>query len=173
MILGSDRMTYICKVALFDEVVKKQKEKINNHPNDNKWVIWKEEILKRLKDKTILIYYGILDGEIITEATAVISEKDKYIQNKEGLVNKNTAYVMSFNTNKQYEGNGYFSKLYKYMERDLKNRGFKKLTLGVEPCEIRNMLIYFNWGYINYIKSAYEIYPDGQEVLVNFYSKNI
>lgn len=166
-------MNYICKIASLEDVINKQNEKINNHSNDNKWVRWKEEFIERFNDKTILIYYGFLDGQIITEAIAVISEKDKYIQNKEGLIDKNSAYVMSFNTNKQYEGQGYFSKLYKFMEQDLKKRGFKRLTLGVEPCEVRNMLIYFNLGYVNYIKSAYEIYPDGEKILVNFYSKNI
>lgn len=83
------------------------------------------------------------------------------------------AYLTAFGTEKQYENKGYFSKLYKFMEQDLKNRGFEKLTLGVEPCEVRNMLIYFKWGYINYIKSAYELYPDGGKILVNFYGKNI
>lgn len=79
-------MSYICKCAALEDIINKQDEKISNHPNDNKWVKWKEEFLERFNDKTILIYYGFLDGKIITEATAVISEKDKYIQNKEGLI---------------------------------------------------------------------------------------
>ena len=59
------------------------------------------------------------------------------------------------------------------MEKDLKQRGFKKLTLGVEPCEIKNMKIYFNWGYDKYIKTDYEVYPSGEKILVNYYSKDI
>ncbi len=75
-------MNYICKIASLEDVINKQNEKINNHSNDNKWVRWKEEFIEGFNDKTILIYYGFLDGQIITEAIAVISEKDKYIQNK-------------------------------------------------------------------------------------------
>ena len=166
-------MEYICKIASLEDIIKKQDELINKHPNDNKWVEWKKEWIERFNNKTIIVYYGILDGKIITEATAVISGEDKYIQNKEGLIDEKTAYLTAFRTNKEYEGLGYFSKLYKYMEQDLKSRGFAKLTLGVEPCEVRNILIYFNWGYINYIKSSYEECPDGEKILVNFYAKNL
>ncbi len=165
-------MRYVCKVASLQDIIKKQDELIDKHPNDSKWVEWKKEWLERFNSKTIKVYYGVLDGKIITEATAVISPDDKYIQNKEGLIGEKTAYLTAFRTNKKYEGQGFFSKLYKYMEHDLKKIGFTKLTLGVEPCDVRNILIYFNWGYTNYIKSAYEEYPDGEKVLVNFYSKN-
>ena len=166
-------MKYVCKVASLQDIITKQNEKINKHPNDMKWAVWKNEWLERFNDKTIRVYYGLLDGKIITEATAVVSPYDKYIQNKEKLVDKNTVYLTAFGTAKEYAGQGYFSKLYKYMEEDLKRIGFEKLTLGVEPCEVRNILIYFNWGYTNYIKSAYESYPDGNKILVNFYGKNL
>ena len=59
------------------------------------------------------------------------------------------------------------------MEKDLKNRGFNSLTLGVEPCEERNKQIYFNWGFTNFIKTAYEEYPNGQKILVNYYKKEL
>ena len=59
------------------------------------------------------------------------------------------------------------------MENDLKKRGFKILTLGVEPKEVRNMQIYFKWGYTNYIKTDYEYYPSGEKILVNYYEKEL
>ena len=65
------------------------------------------------------------------------------------------------------------------MEEDLKNKGFNTLTLGVEPSEVRNIQIYFHWGYQNYIKTAYEEYPpeeneiEGEKILVNYYSKKL
>ena len=59
------------------------------------------------------------------------------------------------------------------MENDLKERGFKIFTLGVEPKEVRNMQIYFRWGYINYIKTDYEYYPSGEKILVNYYEKEL
>ena len=52
---------------------------------------------------------------------------------------------------KEFEGQGYFSKLYRFMEEYLKNLGFKKLTLGVEPTEERNRQIYFYLGFTNFL----------------------
>ena len=42
------------------------------------------------------------------------------MQNKENLIGDKKAYLTAFRTNKEYEGEGYFSKLYKFMEKDLK-----------------------------------------------------
>ena len=95
------------------------------------------------------------------------------MQNKDNLIGKNKAYLTAFRINKEYENKGYFSKLYKFMEDDLKRKGFTSLTLGVEPSEVRNMMIYFNWGFINYIKSDYEYYPNNEKILVNYYEKNL
>ena len=55
----------------------------------------------------------------------------------------------------------------------LKKIGFKYLTLGVEPNEIRNKQIYFHFGFTKYLKSSYETYPNGQKILVNYYKKEI
>ena len=65
------------------------------------------------------------------------------------------------------------------MENDLKNRGYSRLTLGVEPCETTNIKIYLNYGFTNDIKTAYEIYPakneneEPEKILVNYYSKDL
>ena len=46
-------------------------------------------------------------------------------------------------------------------------------NLGIEPNEIRNMQIYFKWGFKSYIKTDYEYYPNGEKVMVNYYKKSI
>lgn len=116
---------------------------------------------------------GILNYEIIAEATAIISENDIGMQNKEELVDEGKAYLTAFRTNKEIENQGYFSKLYKFMENELKKKGFKSLTLGVEPCETRNIQIYFKGGFTKYVKTDYEYYPNGEKILVNYYEKVI
>lgn len=116
---------------------------------------------------------GLLGGNIITECTAIISSDDLDMQNKDNLVGDSKAYLTAFRTSKEYENQGYFSKLYKYMESDLKKRGFKSLTLGVEPCEVRNIQIYFKWDFTKYIKTAYEYYPNNEKVIVNYYEKDL
>ena len=170
---------FICKIANVEEINIKWDSEISSHPNDEKWAIWKKTCIDDVKAGTKICYYGILDGNIITEGTAVISDQDKSMQNKEGLVDNETAYLTAFRTIEIYQGKGYFSKLYRFIENDLINRGFKILALGVEPNEVKNMKIYFKWGFDNYIKTAYEIYPpkdsnsEPEKVMVNYYSKDL
>ena len=89
------------------------------------------------------------------------------------------AYLAAFRTNKEYEGKGYFSKLYKFMENDLKNRGYSELSLGVGPEDDRNIEIYFHLGFRNYIKTVIEYEPSKddptvkEEDVILFYKKKI
>ena len=162
---------YKCLIASKDFIIKKWDQEIENHNYANDWIMFKEESLNNLD--TRIVYMGILNDEIITECTAIISLKDLNIQNKEILIENNKAYLTAFRTNKEYQNKGYFSKLYKFMEDDLKNRGFKYLTIGVEPCEVRNIQIYFKWGFTKYLKSCYEVYPNLEKTLVNYYEKEL
>jgi len=168
---------YKCLIADLEMINKKWDKEIEDHHNSIQWIEFKNISIKNRN--TRIVYMGVLNDEIITEATAIISEDDLDMQNKDKLVGNKTAYLTAFRTNKHYEGRGYFSKLYKYMENDLKIKGFQKLTLGVEPCEVRNMQIYFKWGYVNFIKTAFEIYPlennadEPEKVMVNYYSKKL
>ncbi len=162
---------YKCLIASKDLIIKKWDQEIENHNYANDWIMFKEESLNNLD--TRIVYMGLIDEKIITEATAIISENDLNMQNKDNLVGNGKVYLTAFRTKKEYENKGYFSKLYRFMENDLKERGFKILTLGVEPKEVRNMQIYFRWGYINYIKTDYEYYPSGEKILVNYYEKEL
>ena len=162
---------YVCKIAKRDEIVKKCDYEIKNHPKDNNWKVFKEQALDNYDKKRIINYIGLLDNEIICEATAVIDKS--IVQNSDGLVDKETVYLSGFRTNKEYQEQGYFSKLFKYMINDLKTRNYKYATLGVEACEVKNMMIYFKYGFINFIKTALEEYPDGKIYTVNYYKKEI
>lgn len=173
----NDSENYICKIATLDEVNEKWDYEISNHPNNNSWKEWKNIFIDGINKNKRISYYGILNGKIITEGTVILSKDEA--QNSEGLIDNQTAYLTAFRTVKEYQGKGYFSKLYRFIENDLKIKGFKRLTLGVEPSEIKNMKIYFNWGYDTFIKTAYEEYPQvdknsqPEKILVNYYSKNI
>ena len=59
------------------------------------------------------------------------------------------------------------------MTDDLKSRGYKRLTLGVEPEELKNKEIYKKYGFTKHIKNSTEVYPDGTEVLVEYYEKQL
>ena len=162
---------YICKIADLDEIIKKWDYEISIHPNNENWIIWKNKSIEAYNDNNQLCYIGILNGEIIAEATAMITTNG--VQNADGLVSSDTAYLCAFRTRKEFQNQGYFAKLYRYMEDDLYNKGYRTLTLGVEPDEIKNKEIYFKYGFTHFIKSAFETYPDGESILVEYYSKSL
>ena len=116
---------YICKIATIEEMEQNWDYLIEIHPNNNAWKIYKEEAIKNMKEKNTIVYYGILNGTIISEATAFISNTDDTNE----LVNEHTSYLSAFRTREEYQGKGYFSKLYNFMENDLKNRDYTKLVV--------------------------------------------
>ena len=118
---------YICKIATIEEMIQNWEYLIRIHPNDNKWKIYKEKALKNKIDNKAIVYYGILNGKVISEATAMLSNLD--VQNDEGLIGENKIYLSGFRTMKEYQKKGYFSKLYNFMENDLKQRGYTTLTI--------------------------------------------
>lgn len=161
---------YICKIATIDEMETKWNYEIKKHKNPN-WEIWKTESIERVKNGQSIAYYGILDGKIICEVTAML---DKCIvQNCDGLVDEKTAYLCAFRTIEKYQNRGYFSKLFDFMICDLKGRGYEKVTLGVEPIEADNLKIYKHLGFNEWIKSAQEIYPDGTVIDVDYYEMKL
>lgn len=123
---------YICKTATVDEMETKWNYEIKKHKSPN-WKIWKTEAIERVKKGQSIAYYGILNGVIICEATAMPDKN--FVQNSDGLVDNKTAYLCAFRTVEKYQGKGCFSELFRFMIDDLKNKGYKKVTLGVEPTE--------------------------------------
>ena len=163
---------YVCKIATVDEMNTKWDYEIDHATKGkNNWIIWKKENLERFQNGFIIPYYGVLDGKIICECTAAIHSS--VVQNADRLVDEKTAYLTAFRTIPEYQGKGYFSKLFKYMMEDLKNREYEKVTLGVEPKETKNKEIYFKYGFKEHIKNAKEIYPDGTIIDVEYYGKKL
>lgn len=161
---------YICKTATVDEMETKWNYEIKKHKSPN-WKIWKTEAIERVKKGQSIAYYGILNGVIICEATAMLDKN--FVQNSDSLVDNKTAYLCAFRTVEKYQGKGYFSELFRFMIDDLKNKGYKKVTLGVEPTETENLKIYQHLGFDAFIKSAQETYPDGTVIDVDYYGMNL
>ncbi len=161
---------YICKIADIDEMEIKWNYEIKKHHSPN-WKIWKAEAIERVKNGHCIVYYGILNGKIVCEATAMIDKS--VVQNSDNLVDVKTAYLCAFRTVEKYQGKGCFSKLFRFMINDLKSRGYKKVTLGVEPAETDNLKIYQHFGFNEFIKSAKETYPDKTVIDVDYYGMEL
>lgn len=161
---------YICKIATIDEMEVMWDYEIKKHRNSN-WKIWKSEAIEHVKNGQSIAYYGILNSKIICQATAMFDRN--IVQNSDGLVDDKTVYLCAFRTVEQYQGKGYFSRLFRFMIEDLKCRGYIKSALGVEPDETENLKIYRHLGFHDFIKSAQEIYPDGSIINVDYYGMNL
>ena len=172
---------YVCKIATLDEIIERFDYLIDIHPNNPMWINAKNITIDGYNSGSKIVYIGVLNGKIISEATVYVKEEAFIgdIQNTENLLSDERAYLCGFRTNKEYENQGYFSKLYKFIEHDLKQKGYKELSLGVEPKEVRNVNIYKHLGFTNLIKSVIEYqpvnydYPLAMESVVDFYYKNI
>lgn len=157
---------YICKTASVDDMEAKWNYEIKKHKSLN-WKLWKSEAIERAKQGQSIAYYGILNGKIICEATAMLDKNT--VQNYDKLVDDKTVYLCAFRTIEKYQNKGYFSRLFDFMICDLKGRGYEKVTLGVEPAETDNLKIYQHLGFNEFIKSAKETYPDGTVINVDYY----
>ncbi len=170
---------YICKIATLEEIISRCDTLIERHPGNKLWENVKVNTVNGFLNGSKIIYVGILNGEIICDVTAYVKEEAFIgdIEHTENLISDERAYLCGGRADKEYEGQGYFSKLYKFMEEDLKSRGYKELSLGVEPKEIRNLSIYKKWGFTNFIKTTIELVDfdkeDSEGSQVDFYYKSI
>ena len=155
---------YICKIASPEEMEQKWNYEIGIHAEKGNWIAWKSEAIEGFRSGRSIPYYGILDGTVICEATAVLNP---------GLPQAADQMVelCAFRTNKAYRGKGYFSKLKDFMLQDLKRKGYTKAVVGVEPEEKLNREIYHHWGFDEYLCSDTETYPDGTVIQMDFFGK--
>ena len=172
---------FICRRATREDVLKRWEYLVKIHPDNNAWKVFKEYAIRNFDDGSAIPYYGLLNDEIICEATAIVKPSgfDGDISEPDGLLTDKMAYLSAFRTDKAYEGQGYFSKLYKFVENDLKDMGYTELSLGVGPEDVRNIEIYFHSGFREYIKTTIEHDSPKDESsvpedeFVNFYKKII
>ena len=165
---------FLCKIATREELLKRWKYLVEIHPGNNDWAVYKGNALRNFDNKNTISYLGFLGDKIICEATAYIKE-DAFvgdISDPTNLLVEGMAYLAAFRTNKEYEGKGFFSKLYKFMENDLKEKGYSELSLGVGPEDVRNIEIYFHLGFREYIKTLVEKENSKEDVIL-FYKKRI
>jgi GNAT superfamily N-acetyltransferase len=162
---------YVCKIATLDEVAAMFDFYIEHDNQRENWIKWKKDALYNQSNGNTINYHGLLDGKVICECTAAIATTN--IQNAEGLIDENTAYLLAFRTLPEYRGKGYFTPLFDFMLDDLRNRGYKKVTLGVEPKELKNKAIYDHYGFTEYIKSSKEVNPDGTVIEIEYYGKTL
>ncbi len=162
---------FVCKIPDSGEMERKWNYEIAHASDPASWRVWKESHMENARQGKSIPCYGFLNGQIICEATAMLSPD--IVQNPEGLVDGRTAYLCAFRTVEEFQGRGYFSRLFRFLLEVLRERGYERLTLGVEPEETKNLAIYRHWGFTGLVKSAVEHYPDGSTVRVDYYERKL
>lgn len=162
---------YICKAAVQEEMERRWEDEIALHAEKGNWLVWRDEAIASFRTGRSIPYYGILDGKIICEAT-VVPDPDPAVLG--GLpAGCRAAELCAFRTVRAHRGQGWFSRLMDFLQRDLRERGFTFAVVGVEPSETRNLAIYRHWGFVIPVGTGTETYPDGTVIDVAFYGKHL
>ena len=146
---------YICREASLEEVEQRWNEEQKKDPNNPLYQQAKEEFIEEIKNKTRKTYIGLLNNNIICDATIIIKPEGikKEANNIEDLVTEKRSFLCGIRTNKEEENKGYFSKLLKHIEQDLLKEGVQELSLAVEDREQRTKDIYEHLGFNHYIRT--------------------
>ena len=163
------KLNYICKIASMEEMEQKWDYEISLHSEKENWIAWKAEAMEGARTGRSIPYYGILDGTVICEATAVLNPDFGQASVKA----EHTVELCAFRTNREYRGKGYFSKLMEFLQKDLKQKGYRQAVVGVEPEEKRNREIYRHWGFTEDAGTGTETYPDGTVIQIEFCGKQL
>ena len=163
----------IIRPATIEELTKWWDNRISQSPNDNSWVVWKNIFIEENLNGKRKTFFAFEGDRFIGQCTLLFESEEKVITgNYKAEINK-------LEIIKEERGKGLASKIYKVVKDYAKEQGMKTLTIGVEPCEIRNMQIYFHWGFTNYLQCITETYPpahenvEGEVVTVLCYSQEI
>lgn len=157
-------------VAATEELLKLIWEKnIKANSDDARWIKWREEAISDNscgKSKTFLVLFK---GEPVGEGTLLFADDCSAIRGRTALADgKNTANINALRIEKEHEGKGHISGLVHLMECYASEHGYRKLTIGVEAKETRNLAIYLHWGYQAFVHAETE-----DDSLILYYAKGL
>ena len=143
---------------------------IAENPGDDRYLRWKDSFISRNRNREAATFV-VVDGDVPVGEVTLDYYAGGYgnAQSRVKLADgKTTGYVTALRIREEYEGKGYVSQLMRCMEDGASALGFRRLTIGVEAAETRNLGIYLHWGYDEFIMSETD---DGVPVL--FYAKTL
>ena len=155
--------------ATIEDLEKIWDKDILDNPNDENYVRWKEQYIKNNKSGKCATFVAVDNSLPVGQITVLFSTECSAVKDRPMLCDGLTrANMNAFRIDKKYEGQGHISKLVKMAEKYAKDKGITYLTIGSEAKESRNLGIYLQFGYTEFITSFVE---DGDLVL--FYGKQI
>jgi len=115
--------------------------------NEELWIKYKEQRLKQFDNKEIDIYVIEEDEKIIGELTVNYISHDLESETIPNI----RVYFEAFRIDKKDQGKGLGQRLIEYTINDLKVKGFKEFTIGVEEDNEKAKHIYFKYGFTDAI----------------------
>lgn len=156
------------RTASLQDLEKKWDRSIAENPQDPRYLRWKQEFIFRNQNNQAVTFLALADGEPVGEVTLDFYASG-YTGNRALLADgKTIGYVTALRIQEKFQGQGHVSMLMRVMERFAAQQGFRRLTIGVEASETRNLGIYLHWGYDRFVMSEID---DGELVL--FYAKTL
>ncbi len=161
------------RLATTDEIGKWWDAKIAKSPTDLSYRKWKEVFVNGNRSGERKTFFAFDEGKYIGQGTLLLRGKDSV------MTGNGKAEIIKLELLPRYRGKGIAGIIFREMEKWAKNNKIKTLTIGVEPCEVRNIQIYFHWGFVNFLQCVTETYPpkangeQGETITVLCYSKKI
>lgn len=142
---------------------------IAENPGDERYIRWKKQFLDDNASGAAATFVVLADGEPVGEGTVLLSPDCRAIRGRKCLCDgTTTANINALRIREEFEGQGHISKLMDAMTDYAKSIGIKRLTIGVEASETRNLGIYLHWGFDQFLMAEAE-----DSTLVLYYGKDI
>ena len=163
----------IYRLATLEDLNNVWDKDIKRNPDDNRWKRWKKEYIDYNNKGEAKTFVAIDNNEVIGQITVILKTNVKAVKGKEKLCDgKFIANMNAFRCDKCYEGKGHISKLVKLGEKYARSLGYKYITIGSEAREVRNLSIYFHFGYTEFLFSELDDEEENAP-LVLYYGKKI
>lgn len=159
--------------ATIEQVENWWDKQILENADDNSYKVWKESFVSENKSGKRKTFYAWDGNKIVGQGTLVFEGNDR------NLTGNGRAEIIKLEVAEDYRNRKISSLIYNYIQDYARQKSLHTLTIGVEPCEVRNMQIYFHWGFTNFIQCITETYPPqkeggiGESITVLCYSKQI
>lgn len=148
-------------------------KKIEKQPNNPAYKEWKKNFVQGNLEGKRKTFFVFENNCYVGQGTILLQSDDKV------MTGEGKAEIIKLEIDCQHRGKGIATKIYSAIEKYAKENNIHTLTIGVEPCEVRNMQIYFHWGFVNFLQCTTETFPPreigGEEetITVLCYSKQI
>lgn len=166
-----------CKVGTLEDINERFDHMTDASDRKETWRVWKERTIRFFLEGKRRQYILQADGRNIGEAFAALTPDA--CSNSDRLVGPHTAYLFAFRVDEGLREHGYFTRLFEFMLDDLRSLGITRVTVGVEPRELRNKQIYRHYGFTQFVKTSFEEDPPNApgempyRYLVEYYAKDL